>query len=295
MEERTVTITQREPDAGKLRHYGYNIQIAKRVFKRGHDASFNLVWRSIEAGRQEKTEIKWKPVYAINWTLEDVDPEHPITLSGMWKKVTLDEGIEYGTGERWSKSQQSPAPGFILVKNGASHNIRIVIGIENLNSSFEPIYIDSEALHPGSTTEYQPQENLELWYEKGNRTAHPKGPEKEEEDERFQPWVVYGWTDVQWFVKGKRSAVGGIDLSSPWHTTGRFECWTKFRLDGGLGTWENFGIDPARHEAASAERERMDQQRRYYEGMRGMPQRPDNERERREQEMRYYEEMRSRG
>ncbi|KAF2835457.1 hypothetical protein M501DRAFT_454869 [Patellaria atrata CBS 101060] len=217
--KRKITIFESQYDAAKLKSNGYQFQIAKTVLKGSGEAETNMVWKSKAIA--PVTAISWDVVYALNWTADLTYASAQVTVGGVWQQCNKDQGYELGPDGYWVASSVKPKPGYMLAKINYQYpetsGIKVIIGVQNESGDYDPVFVDTVSMPPGSTGQYQPQESVTWWYEAGNLTAT--------------------------MISSNMTNPGGVNLSAPAPTTNKYEWWTTFIFDD--GKWLNSQQKPA--------------------------------------------------
>ncbi|KFG85441.1 hypothetical protein MANI_114830 [Metarhizium anisopliae] len=127
----TLVIQESSADLKWLTHNHYSLQVAKSVSYPGDQPQFNVVYRSHKLAPHMT--VSWTPQYGLNWTTQMPARGAQVVNSGNWQPCDL----------------------------GQSYN---------LTSDGEWIFVSPDQLAPQGFGQYQPREDVEMWYEVGMRT-----------------------------------------------------------------------------------------------------------------------------
>ncbi|KAJ6023931.1 hypothetical protein N7540_004728 [Penicillium herquei] len=171
LDERQLRVAIDQVNMPLLSKSQYQLHVAKSVLANGK-LVFNTVWRSKTLS--PFVDIKWKPVYAFNWT-EDV-PSHgiSITAQGDWMQCNVGQAVDIAPSGFFTTSSTPADPSSMMigVNNYRSQNkegIRIIIGVQNAAGTFDPVFVDPDSIPLNATATFQPQEQIQWWYESGSK------------------------------------------------------------------------------------------------------------------------------
>ncbi|PMD50909.1 uncharacterized protein K444DRAFT_604409 [Hyaloscypha bicolor E] len=173
-ETRSLTVVNQGPDLTALAQNHYNLQVAKSVAK-GDKIIFNIVWQSKVLA--PRINVKWKPIYGLNWTMDIPSDGLQVTLGGLWRQCDLGQVIDLDETGQWTQSTSQPVIDFLAIGNNkfksgtVTNGIHIIVGVQNSPGAFDPIFVDPTELGPNMSASYQPQEQLQWWYEEGMKTS----------------------------------------------------------------------------------------------------------------------------
>ncbi|KAF7510763.1 hypothetical protein GJ744_005863 [Endocarpon pusillum] len=174
IDTRILTVVNKGPDLTTLAKNRFNLQVAKSVAK-GDQLIFNIVWQSKVLA--PRINVKWKPIYGLNWTMDLPSEGVEVTLGGNWKQCDPGQVLDLDETGQWTQSTSQPVIDFLAIgnnnfKSGTDTNgIHIIVGVQNAPGAFDPIFVDPAELGPNMSGSYQPQEQLQWWYEEGMRTS----------------------------------------------------------------------------------------------------------------------------
>ncbi|ORY09618.1 hypothetical protein BCR34DRAFT_589220 [Clohesyomyces aquaticus] len=172
-QSRVLKVVQQEPDLTALVENKFNLHVAKSLVKDGKPI-FNVMWQSRTLA--QTMTIEWKTVYGLNWTTDVPTPGHPVTLAGSWKQCDRGQVIDLDETGQWVQSTSSPSPDHLMVgKNRlrapAPKGVHIVVGVQAKPGNFDPIFVDNIRLGVGMSAKYQPQEQVQWWYQSDMRSS----------------------------------------------------------------------------------------------------------------------------
>ncbi|KAF1997419.1 hypothetical protein P154DRAFT_441112 [Amniculicola lignicola CBS 123094] len=172
-QSRTLKVVNQGPDLTTLAKNRFSLQVAKSVIKDG-ELHFNVVWKSQVLA--PVMQVKWKPTYGLNWTSEVPSPGLMITLGGFWKQCDPGQVLDIDETGQWMQSTATPVKDYLSVgSNNYSipevNGIHIVVGVQSAPGNFDIIYVDETELGKGMTAQYQPQEQIQWWYQTGMRSS----------------------------------------------------------------------------------------------------------------------------
>lgn len=207
---RTIEVYESAYNAKKLSENHWNFQIAKSVSTGTTLQKPNVVWQSKAVA--PRTIIQWKDQYALNWTSSLPDPGVSVTISGEWQACNLGEVFDIDSTGFWSASTAPKEDNFMKVgkvnyQYPGADGLHIVVGIQNSDGSFDPIFVDPISLILNSTASYQPQETIRWWYQSDMRTAT--------------------------MISNAHTSLGTVDFSNPAPATSRFFYSTTFNYQSG--------------------------------------------------------------
>ncbi|KAF8253262.1 hypothetical protein K440DRAFT_464963, partial [Wilcoxina mikolae CBS 423.85] len=164
-----IHIVQSKHQIDVLSKNNWTLQFAKGVKTADGDMHYNIVWRSKPL--QHHNVVIWtKPVYALNWTIDDPKVGSTVCVGGVWQEVEIDSVWDLAEDGYWTTSDSAETKGYIGVGEINYHRegvpgIHVVIGMKIGESShFTPIFVDPTALRLGSSSIYQPKEKAVWWY-----------------------------------------------------------------------------------------------------------------------------------
>ncbi|KAK1519795.1 hypothetical protein CABS01_16563 [Colletotrichum abscissum] len=213
MSQRTLTWWEGQYDLSKIRDNGWNLQLAQPVASTNAAPAYNVIWQSF--GLAPTQQITWDVKYALNFSAVLPGQGVEVVISSKWQPC--DKGGVFDINENgfFVPSTAPSKPGWLKVgevnyQYPGVPGIHIVVGVFNpATGGYQPIFIDSASLPPGSSGEYQPQETIAWWLEGGNHTGQ--------------------------VFSGTRSRGTTKDVSSPAVSTNKYAWWTSFHFDE--GTW----------------------------------------------------------
>ncbi|KAJ5116588.1 hypothetical protein N7456_000936 [Penicillium angulare] len=170
-DERQLTVAIDQLNMPLLSSNQYQLHVAKSVIANGK-LVFNTVWRSKTLS--PFVDIKWKPVYGFNWTSDVPASGISITAQGNWMQCNVGQAVDIASSGFFTTSASQPDPNSMMigVNNYAAENpegIRIIIGVQNASGSFDPIFVDPSSIPLNATATFQPQEQIQWWYEAGSK------------------------------------------------------------------------------------------------------------------------------
>lgn len=135
---------------------------------------FNLVWQSTILA--PNTTISWKPVYGFNWTSDVPADGISVSCGGDWVQCNLGQAVDIDSNGFFVPSTVKPDPAYMMIgKNGykaqSPDGLRIVIGVQNRAGNFEPVFVDPVSINLNMSATFQPQEELQWWYDSGSKQA----------------------------------------------------------------------------------------------------------------------------
>jgi len=98
-------------------------------------------------------------------------------MGGFWKQCDPGQVIDLDETGQWIQSTSQPVVDFLAIGNNnfksgtATNGIHIIVGVQNMPGNFDPIFVDPSELGPNMSASYQPQEQLQWWYEEGVKTS----------------------------------------------------------------------------------------------------------------------------
>jgi hypothetical protein len=107
----------------------------------------------------------------MNWTASIPGTGATVHIGGKWQECVKGRVYDIGEDGFWIASAEEPKVGWVKVgkvnyKYAGVIAVHIIIDVKNaLTGKFDPIFVDSTALPPGSTATYQPQKNVIWWYQ----------------------------------------------------------------------------------------------------------------------------------
>jgi len=167
----TVNVQEGQTDLAALKTNGYSLQISKSVAGPDPGELFNVVLTSEQL--LINMAISWTDTFGLNWITEIPVPGAIITATGDWVACELGQTFDLDSGGSWIISNSTPNNNNSLNigNNGAGTPVHIIVGIEDSNNNWTPIYVDSSALLPGAHGQYEPLEDILLWYQQGDLTS----------------------------------------------------------------------------------------------------------------------------
>jgi len=188
----------------------WNFQIAKSVSTPDQAAHSNVVWQS--KALAPRTIIQWKDLYGLNWTSTLPDPGVTVTIGGKWQACAKGEVFDIDSNGFFTASQVAKDKNFLKVgkvnyQYPGAPGLHIIIGIQNSEGYFDPIYVDPTALALNDTASYQPQEEIQWWYQTDMRTST--------------------------MISTASTSLGGVDFSKPAPTTNKYYYSTTYNYESG--------------------------------------------------------------
>ncbi|KAF8539500.1 hypothetical protein BDD12DRAFT_805293 [Trichophaea hybrida] len=178
--KREILIVQSKSQIDEFSKNTWTLQFAQGVKTADGKTNYNLVWDSKPL--QHHNHVIWtKPVYALNWTADYPAHGSTVCVGGMWQEVEIGSVWDLAEDGYWTTSDSVETSGYIGVGEINYHcdgvpGIHVVIGMKcGKSSSFSPIFVDPTALELGSSSIYQPKEEVVWWYD----TPKPIGAEVE--------------------------------------------------------------------------------------------------------------------
>ncbi|KAK0742915.1 hypothetical protein B0T18DRAFT_430310 [Schizothecium vesticola] len=178
MSARKLNWFESQLDAINIGKNNWNLQVAKAVASGTGSPTYNLVWQS--RALAPITSLSWKVEYALGWTANVPGQGVQVSIMGNWQQCNKGEAYEINSNGYWDRSKEPANPddaGWLKVakinyRYPGVLGLHIVVGIRNADTGrFDPIFIDTAALGPGSSARYQPQESVSWWLEGGNKTG----------------------------------------------------------------------------------------------------------------------------
>lgn len=231
---RTVVVWENAVDLTALARNLFNFNIAKSVIDSEGKKSFNLVWHSNSLS--PITSISWDVQYAFNWTAQLPTAAISVTTGGFWKDCRPGQVFDIDENGLFVNSQAEGKTNFMKIgTNNCARGagIHVVIGIKIGPGSYQPvstpgfrwflvviladrytpqkIWVDSTELGVGMSSWYQPQEEVQWWYEKGTRSAT--------------------------MISGAETDIETFNMSTPRPSDGKY--YGRLHLDG-HGRWFTF-------------------------------------------------------
>ncbi|MCJ1373121.1 hypothetical protein MMC20_004348 [Loxospora ochrophaea] len=173
-ESRSLTIDNKDPDLVALGQNHFVPQVAKSVFSNGQ-LTYNMVWNSLVLA--PIMNVKWKPIYGLNWTADVPTPGLAITLGGRWKQCDQGQVLDLNELGIWAQSTITPSPGYLKVgvnkyqTQTGSNGVHFIVGVQEAPGKFSSIFIDQNETGHGMTATYQPQEQVQRWFEAGVKSS----------------------------------------------------------------------------------------------------------------------------
>ncbi|KAK0543484.1 hypothetical protein OC845_006103 [Tilletia horrida] len=210
---RVIRFYESAEDYRVLSDGGYTLNVAKKVVGTSGRSS-NVIWKTLPL--TPRLEVSWKAKYALCWTVQCPTEGDAFSVLGTWQPCDFGESYDLSEDGLWQPSiivgdQTHLNVGEVLFKYpDHSGGIHIVIGImDAITKRYEAIYVDQAGILPGGSAKYQPNGNLDFWYEA--KTSNDS------------------------LSSSAQTSVGHVDTSVR-GATGKHEWWIT--LVTGTGRWE---------------------------------------------------------
>ena len=105
------------------------------------------------------------------------EPGKPVTLSGEWKQCDQGQVMDLSSSGFFTESTAPGEPGYLKVgannysTYSGSNGIHFVLGVQEADGRFSPIFVDETETGHGMGAKYQPQEKVVWWFEAGMKTS----------------------------------------------------------------------------------------------------------------------------
>ncbi|KAF5122599.1 hypothetical protein E5D57_013085 [Metarhizium anisopliae] len=168
----TLTIQENADDLQFLAGSHYNLQVAKAVSSPGGKPTFNVVYKSKSLA--PNISVSWSPTYGLNWSRKMANPGAKVLYAGNWQACDLGQSYDLTKVGEWviNNNDTNRDPNSVNVgNNGYPEAVNIVVGILNPETQkWEAIFVSEDQLPPQGFGEYQPREEVALWYQEEIRT-----------------------------------------------------------------------------------------------------------------------------
>lgn len=89
-------------------------------------------------------------------------------------QCNVGQAVDIAASGFFTTSAVKPDPSSMMigVNNYSAENpegIRIIIGVQNAGGSFDPIFVDPSSIPLNANATFQPQEQIQWWYEAGSK------------------------------------------------------------------------------------------------------------------------------
>ncbi|EFY97022.1 hypothetical protein X797_007509 [Metarhizium robertsii] len=170
----TLYIQESSADLKWLTHNNYSLQVAKSVSSPGAHSkpTFNVVYQSQKLA--PSMNVSWTPQYGLNWTTQMPASGAQVVYSGNWQPCDLGQSYNLTSDGEWIINNDDPNKDSMSVNvglNGYPGPVNIIVGILDPNTNiWQAIFVSPDQLSPRGFGQYQPRDDVEMWYEEGMRT-----------------------------------------------------------------------------------------------------------------------------
>ncbi|KAM3436722.1 hypothetical protein NHJ13734_004964 [Beauveria thailandica] len=165
----TIVVQEGTEDLDFLSQNHYNLQVAKGVSAPGGEPKFNVVYDSEILG--PNMTVEWTPKYGINWTTKIPNPGVHVTYTGRWQPCDLGDSYDLTDTGGWIINNNDPHRDESSVnvgKNGYATAVHVIVGILNEGTgAWQAFFVSPDKLPPKGYGQYQPRDNIKLWYGEG--------------------------------------------------------------------------------------------------------------------------------
>ncbi|KAH0592959.1 hypothetical protein MHUMG1_09205 [Metarhizium humberi] len=168
----TLVIQESSADLKWLTQNDYSLQVAKSVSYPGAQPKFNVVYQS--KSLSPTMTVSWTPQYGLNWTTQMPANGAQVVYSGNWQPCDLGQSYNLTSDGEWVINNNDPHKDAMSVNvglNGYPGPVNIMVGIlDPNNNTWQAIFVSPDQLSPQGFGQYQPRDDVEMWYEVGMRT-----------------------------------------------------------------------------------------------------------------------------
>jgi hypothetical protein len=209
---RNLQVYESDVNVKTLNKSKWNFQIAKCIATaQGQPSQFNVIWTSQSV--TPNTLIQWKDTYGMNWCVDLPNPGASVIVGGDWQPCSIGEGYDIDPNGFWIKSTSTSLDSHFMNVGNVGYQypgtvgLHIVVGIQNDDGSFNTIFVDPTPLARNDSAKYQPQEQIQFWYQTDLRTGT--------------------------MIDGASTAIATLDFSHAAPTTGNFYYSTTYNCLSG--------------------------------------------------------------
>lgn len=216
----TVTVQETGGDLTSLQTSHYWLQVAKSVATSDGTETFNVVFSSSSLG--PNMNVAWTETFGLNWVSKIPAPGANVTFGGDWQACAIGDSYDLNNVGIWEKNFNDTHASNSSVNvgnNGFTSAVSIIVGIQGSNNAWNPIFVDPDQLLVNGNGQYEPKEDVKIWYQESDLTATMiafQGTTQEEYTMTAgdQHWFYYNVKSGKWSDDSKPIINGSSRASS---------------------------------------------------------------------------------
>ena len=151
--------------------------------------------------------------YGLSWTSNLPEPGLDITASGEFMECDIGQALDLGNDGYFTASNAPGVPGFLSIGSNQKtrvQGVHIMVGVKDSTGNWSPIFVDPVALNINQSGSWQPQENVQFWYDNNTRSSamidnHKTKPgnadfSQPDDNGNFHQTATYSTTTGEWKV-----------------------------------------------------------------------------------------------
>jgi len=200
----TVSVQETSGDLAALQKNHYWLQVAKSVATSDGTETFKVVFSSSSLG--PNMNVAWTETFGLNWVSKVPAPGANVTFGGDWQACAIGESFDLNDVGIWEKNLNDTHASNSSVNvgnNGFTSAVNIIVGIQGSDNAWNPIFVDPDQLLVNGNGQYEPKEDVKIWYQESDLTATMiafQGTVQEEYAMAAgdQHWFYYNVTSGAW-------------------------------------------------------------------------------------------------